>query len=103
MTGRLAPLRDRLHEPYASQRSGQGSAAATRVSRRRRIGPLLPPSAGPVVTTGFGSGRLLRGLVDHGYAAARIDLSRKQVALARAAGLGQVRRAGPAPENAAGH
>jgi 2-polyprenyl-3-methyl-5-hydroxy-6-metoxy-1,4-benzoquinol methylase len=92
MTGGLASLRDRLYESYASQHSGQGSAAATRVSYRRHIRPLLPPpSAGPVIDIGCGSGQLLRCLVDDGYGAAGIDVSPEQVALARAAGLGQVR------------
>ncbi len=66
--------------------------AATRVIYRRDIRPLLPPpSAGPVVDIGCGSGQLLRCLLDDGYDAAGIDISPEQVALAHAAGLGQVR------------
>ena len=94
MTGDLASLRVRLYESYASQHSGQGSAAATRLSYRHHIRPLLPPpSAGPVVDIGCGSGQLLRCLVDDGYAAAGVDVSPEQVSLARAAGLEQVRQA----------
>ena len=89
----LASLRDRLYESYATQHSGQGSADATGISYRRDIRPLLPPpSAGPVVDIGCGSGQLVRCLVADGYAAAGIDVSPEQVALARAAGLGQVRQ-----------
>jgi SAM-dependent methyltransferase len=91
MTGDLAPLRDRLYESYASQHSGEGSAAATRISYRRDIRPLLPPpSAGAVADIGCGSGQLLRCLLADGYEAAGIDISPEQVALARAAGLGPV-------------
>jgi SAM-dependent methyltransferase len=93
MTGDLASLRDRLYESYASQYSGRGSADATGISYRRDIRPLLPlPSAGPVVDIGCGSGQLLRCLIADGYAAAGIDVSPEQVALAHAAGLGQVRQ-----------
>jgi SAM-dependent methyltransferase len=92
MTGDLATLRDRLYESYASQHSGHGSADATGIGYRRDIRPLLPPpSAGPIVDIGCGSGQLLRCLLADGYAAFGIDVSPEQVALARAAGLGQVR------------
>ena len=88
----LSSLRDRLYESYASQHSGPGSADATRVVYRRDIRPLLPPpSAGPVVDIGCGSGQLVRCLLADGYDAAGIDVSPEQVALASESGLGQVR------------
>ncbi len=91
ITGDLSSLRDRLYESYASQHSGTGCVSATRVSYRRDIRPLLPPpSAGPVLDIGCGSGQLVRCLLDDGYDAAGIDVSPEQVALARAAGIEQV-------------
>jgi 2-polyprenyl-3-methyl-5-hydroxy-6-metoxy-1,4-benzoquinol methylase len=91
----LSALRNRLYESYASQHSGPGSADATRVNYQRAIRPLLPPpSAGPVVDIGCGSGQLVRCLLADGYEAAGIDVSPEQVALARAAGLGQQVRQG---------
>ena len=85
-------MRDRLYESYASQHSGSGSADATRIIYRRDIRPLLPPpSAGPVVDIGCGSGHLVRCLLADGYDAAGIDISPEEVALAQAAGLRQVR------------
>jgi 2-polyprenyl-3-methyl-5-hydroxy-6-metoxy-1,4-benzoquinol methylase len=85
-------LRDRLYESYASQHSGSGSADATRVIYRRDIRPMLPPpSAGPIVDIGCGSGQLVGCLLTDGYEAAGIDISPEQVSVARAAGLGQVR------------
>jgi SAM-dependent methyltransferase len=93
ITGDLSSLRDRLYESYASQHSGTGSVSATRVIYRRDIRPLLPPpSAGPVLDIGCGSGQLVRCLRDDGYDAAGIDVSPEQVALARAAGIEQVRQ-----------
>lgn len=92
MTGDLSSLRDRLYESYASHHSGSGSADATGVIYRRDIRPLLPPpSAGPVVDIGCGSGQLVRCLLTDGYRAGGIDISPEQVSLARAAGLRQVR------------
>lgn len=91
ITSDLSTLRDRLYESYASQHSGTGSAAATRLVYLRDIRPLLaPPSAGPVVDIGCGSGQLVRCLLADGYDAAGIDVSPEQVALARGAGLIQV-------------
>jgi 2-polyprenyl-3-methyl-5-hydroxy-6-metoxy-1,4-benzoquinol methylase len=92
ITEDLSALRDRLYESYATQHSGAGSADATGFIYRRDIGPLLPPpSAGPVVDIGCGSGQFVRCLIADGYDAAGIDVSPEQVALARAAGLGTVR------------
>jgi 2-polyprenyl-3-methyl-5-hydroxy-6-metoxy-1,4-benzoquinol methylase len=60
---------------------------------RRDIRPLLPPpSVGPVVDIGCGSGHLVRCLLDDGYQAEGVDVSPEQVALAHAAGLRQVRQ-----------
>jgi 2-polyprenyl-3-methyl-5-hydroxy-6-metoxy-1,4-benzoquinol methylase len=93
VTGDLASLRSRLYESYATQHSGPGSADATGVIYRRDIRPLLPPpSAGPVVDIGCGSGQLVRCLAGDGYDASGIDISPEQAALARAAGLGTVRQ-----------
>ena len=91
MAGDLSSLRSRLYESYASQHSGSGSADATKVIYRRDIRPLLPPpSAGPVVDIGCGSGQLVRCLLTDGYDAAGIDVSQEQVALARSSGISQV-------------
>jgi SAM-dependent methyltransferase len=93
ISGNLSSLRDRLYESYASQHSGTGCVSTTRVIYRRDIRPLLPPpSVGPVLDIGCGSGQLVRCLLDDGYDAAGIDVSPEQVALARAAGIGQVRQ-----------
>ena len=89
ITGDLSALRDRLYESYASQHSGRARPTPPRFIYRRDIGPLLPPpSAGPVVDIGCGSGQLVRCLIADGYDAAGIDVSPEQVALAHAAGLG---------------
>jgi 2-polyprenyl-3-methyl-5-hydroxy-6-metoxy-1,4-benzoquinol methylase len=86
-------VRDRLYESYASQHSGRGSAAATRIVYQHHIRPLLPPpSAGPVVDIGCGAGQLIRCLLTDGYDAGGIDISPEQVALAHEAGLRQVRQ-----------
>lgn len=93
VTEDLSTLRDRLYESYASQHSGSGSASATAAVYRRDLRPLLPPpSAGPVVDIGCGSGELIRCLMADGYDAAGIDVSPEQVALASAAGLLAVRQ-----------
>ena len=91
ITGDLSALRDRLYKSYVSQHSGTSSGDATRLIYQRDIRPLLPPpSAGPVVDIGCGSGQLVRCLVADGYQAKGIDVSPEQVALAHEAGLGQV-------------
>jgi 2-polyprenyl-3-methyl-5-hydroxy-6-metoxy-1,4-benzoquinol methylase len=91
-TGELASFRGRLYESYASQHAGRGSAEATAIAYRRHLRPLLPPpSAGPVIDIGCGSGPLVRCLLADGYDAAGIDISPEQVALAHADGLPQVR------------
>src|ERR1700689_1152202 len=83
----LSSMRDRLYGSYVSQHSGPGSADATRVIYRRDIRPLLPPpSAGPVVDIGCGSGRLVRCLLADGYDAAGIDLRPDPGGLAHGAG-----------------
>src|ERR1700722_1806739 len=92
ITEDLSSLRGRLYESYATQHSGTRRVSAARVIYRRDIRPLLPPpSAGPVLDIGCGSGQLVRCLLDDGYDAAGIDVSPEQVALARAAGIEQVR------------
>ena len=92
-TAHLASLRARLYEAYASQHASRGSGEATGLIYRRDIRPVLPaPSAGAVVDIGCGQGDLVRLLLGDGYAARGIDVSPEQVALAHAAGLGQVCR-----------
>jgi SAM-dependent methyltransferase len=87
-TGPLADLGSRLYGAYASQHAGTGGGEAAALSYRRDIRPLLPPpAAGPVVDIGCGSGELVRLLQADGYDAEGIDISREQVALARAAGI----------------
>jgi SAM-dependent methyltransferase len=89
----LSAVRDRLYESYASQHSGRGPGDAAAVIYRRDIRPLLPPpSAGPVIDIGCGSGQLVRCLLADGYDAFGIDISPEQVALAQADGLRQVRQ-----------
>jgi SAM-dependent methyltransferase len=85
-------MRDRLYEAYASQHAGCGNGAATALIYRRDIRPLLPaPRAGLVVDIGSGQGELVRLLRADGYDVEGVDVSPEQVALARAAGLDQVR------------
>lgn len=85
-------LRDRLYRTYASQHVGCGGGAATALTYRRDIRPLLPPSAaGPVIDIGCGQGELVKLLLTDGYDAQGVDVSPEQVAIAHAAGLGQVR------------
>jgi 2-polyprenyl-3-methyl-5-hydroxy-6-metoxy-1,4-benzoquinol methylase len=92
ITEELSSLRGRLYESYASKHSGEGSPDAARLTYRRDIRPLLPPpSAGPVADIGCGSGQLVSCLLADGYDASGIDVSPEQVALARKAGLSQVR------------
>jgi 2-polyprenyl-3-methyl-5-hydroxy-6-metoxy-1,4-benzoquinol methylase len=87
-----AVLRDRLYEAYASQHAGCCGSEAAALVYRRDIRPALPPCrAGPVVDIGCGQGELVRLLLADGYDAEGIDVSPEQVALARAAGLNQVR------------
>jgi 2-polyprenyl-3-methyl-5-hydroxy-6-metoxy-1,4-benzoquinol methylase len=89
----LSALRNRLYESYVSQHSGWAPDATTRLIYRRDIGPLLPPPAtGPVLDIGCGSGQLVRCLLEDGYQAGGIDVSPEQVAVARQAGLDQVRQ-----------
>jgi predicted TPR repeat methyltransferase len=58
----------------------------------RDIRPLLPPpSTGPVVDIGCGSGQLVRCMLADGYDATGIDVSPEQVALASESGLDQIR------------
>jgi SAM-dependent methyltransferase len=88
----LSSVRDRLYKSYASQHSGQGSAEATAIIYQRDIRPFLPPpSDGPVIDIGCGSGQLVRCLLADSYDASGIDISPEQVALAHADGLIQVR------------
>jgi 2-polyprenyl-3-methyl-5-hydroxy-6-metoxy-1,4-benzoquinol methylase len=90
-TGGLTSFRDRLYESYAAQHAGLGSAEATALAYRRHLRPLLPPpSAGPVIDIGCGSGQLVRCLLADGYEASGVDISPEQVALARSGGLSQV-------------
>jgi len=92
VTDDLSWMRSRLYESYASHHSGVGSAAASEIIYRRDIHPLLPPpTAGPVVDIGCGSGQLVRCLLADGYDATGIDVSPEQVALANEYGLRQVR------------
>jgi SAM-dependent methyltransferase len=89
----ISVLRDRLYGAYVTQHSGRGSPDATRLMYRRDIRPMLPPpSAGPVVDIGCGSGHLVRCLLADRYDAEGIDVSPEQVALAREAGLRQVQQ-----------
>jgi 2-polyprenyl-3-methyl-5-hydroxy-6-metoxy-1,4-benzoquinol methylase len=90
---RLADLRSRLYETYASQHVGNGSGGAAALVYPRDIRPLLPPTAaGPVVDIGCGRGDLVRLLQADGFNAEGIDISPEQAALARAAGVAGVRQ-----------
>ena len=93
-TASLAHLRSRLYEAYASQHAGSGGGEAAALVYRRDIRPLLPPpAAGPAVDLGCGRGDLVRLLRADGFDAEGIDISPEQAALARAAGVAQVRQA----------
>lgn len=84
-------LRDRLYEEYATQHSGRCRGSNAQLVYRRDIRPALPSvSAGSVLDIGCGQGEIVRLLVADGYDAAGIDVSPEQVAIANAAGLGQV-------------
>lgn len=86
------PLRDRLYETYVSQHAGCSDSGAARLIYRRDIRPLLPsPQVEPVVDIGCGRGEMVGLLLEDGYDASGIDVSPEQAALARAAGLTQVR------------
>ena len=89
----LADLRSRLYEAYATQHAGCGGDEAAALAYRRDIRPLLPPpTAGPVIDLGGGRGDLVRLLQVDGFDAEGIDISPEQAALARAAGVAQVRQ-----------
>ena len=76
---------------YATQHVGVGGDEAVALVYRRDIRPLLPPpSYGPIVDIGCGSGALVRLLQADGYHAEGIDISPEQAALARAAGTARV-------------
>jgi SAM-dependent methyltransferase len=84
--------RDRLYATYASHHAGSANTAAAGLIYRRDIRPALPPpSVGPVLDIGCGQGELVRLMLADGYDAAGVDVSPEQVALARAAGVANVR------------
>lgn len=85
-------LRERLYSAYASQHAATGGGAAAALAYQRDIRPALPATAaGPVLDIGCGQGHLVRLMCADGYAAEGIDISPEQVAIARAAGVTQVR------------
>jgi 2-polyprenyl-3-methyl-5-hydroxy-6-metoxy-1,4-benzoquinol methylase len=87
----LTRFRSRLYEAYATQHAGTGSNAAAAAIYRRDIAPLLPARrSGAVLDLGCGQGGLVALMRADGFAAAGIDVSPEQVALARAAGLDSV-------------
>ena len=89
----LDDMRSRFYEAYASQHVGRGGNEAAALVYQRDIRPLLPaPAAGPVVDLGCGRGELVRLLQADGFDAEGIDISPEQAALARAAGIAQVRQ-----------
>ena len=89
---RPADLRSRLYGAYASKHAGRGGDEAGALVYRRDIRLLPPPAAGLVVDLGCGRGQLVRLLEADGFDAEGIDISRKRVALARAAGVARVRQ-----------
>lgn len=94
----LGGLRSRLYEAYASQHAGSGGGESAALACRRDIRPLLPsPAAGPVIDLGCGRGELVRLLQTEGFDAEGIDISPEQTALARAAGVAQVRQGDSPP------
>jgi 2-polyprenyl-3-methyl-5-hydroxy-6-metoxy-1,4-benzoquinol methylase len=87
-------LRNRLYQSYASQHAGCHGGVATALIYRRDIRPALhPPSTGPVIDIGCGQGELVKVMLADGYDARGVDISREQVAIARASGLDCVRHA----------
>src|SRR5260370_24903255 len=92
-TSRLADLRSRLSEAFASQHADCDGGEAAALVYRHDIRPLLPrPAVGPVVDLGCGRGELVRLLQEDGFDTEGIDISPEQAALARAAGIARARQ-----------
>ena len=86
-------LPERLYEAYASQHARCGDGEAAALIYRRDIRSALPqPIAGPVLDIGYRQRHLVTLMLADGYDATGIDVSPKQVALARAAGMDRIRQ-----------
>src|SRR5665647_1113657 len=83
--------RDRLYAAYATTHAGV-SGGGSEPAFQRDIAPHLPANRSAVILDlGYGQGRLVQHLLDHGYANSRgVDISPEQVELAHKAGIGSV-------------
>lgn len=88
---RLAALRARLYESYATTHAGFDGAQATAFIYRRDIRPALPADMSqPVLDIGCGQGGLVSLLRIDGFDAHGIDISPEQVAQAHVRGVPSV-------------
>jgi 2-polyprenyl-3-methyl-5-hydroxy-6-metoxy-1,4-benzoquinol methylase len=88
---RMAAVRSRLYESYATTHAGISNAAGANIVYRRDIRPYLPRNDGAtILDVGCGQGALVQLLLDDGYDASGVDVSAEQVALAHQAGVPSV-------------